>query len=52
MRGERRRGRKTSVTGRGQKAEEEYEFRDEKGQQKGKGKQSVSDTVHPSLLNR
>lgn len=38
MRGERTRGRRTSVTGRGQKAEDEHEFRDGKGEQKRKRK--------------
>lgn len=38
MRGERRRGRRTSVTGRGQKAEDEYAFRDAKEEQNGKRK--------------
>lgn len=37
-RGERRRGRRTSVTGRGQKAEDKYEFRDGKGEQRRKRK--------------
>lgn len=36
--GERRRWRRTSVTGRGQKEEDEYEFRDGRGEQKSRRK--------------
>lgn len=38
MRGEKKRWRRTSETGRGQKEEDEYEFRDGKGEQKNRRK--------------
>jgi len=52
MRGERRRERRTSVTGRGQKAEDECEFRGEKAEQKRNRKTECFCHCIPTLVKQ